>query len=117
MNLLKTNLDDKILEILFSSMQIENPVYTKTNIEPNLKEISDKTSRNAFLNQRKTTDSFIDDLVEEQETYFSSKPSEFALEVKLTIQQDFESRNLSPIPLSCFNGNSSNWPKLIECFH
>ena len=116
-NLLKTNLDDKILEILFSSMQIENPVYRKTNIEPDLKEISDKTSRNVFLNQRKTIDSFIDDLVEGQETYFSSKPSEFVLEVKLAIQQDFESRNLPPIPLCRFNGNSSNWPKLIECFH
>ena len=34
-------------------MQIENPVYRKTNIELDLKEISDKTPRNAFLNQRK----------------------------------------------------------------
>ena len=50
MNLVKTNLDDKILEIPFSSMQIENPVYRNTIIEPNLKEILDKTSRNAFLN-------------------------------------------------------------------
>ena len=28
-NPVKTNLDDKILEIPFSSMQIENPVYRK----------------------------------------------------------------------------------------
>ena len=107
-NPVKTNLDDKNLEISFSSMQIENPVYRKTNIEPDLKEISDKTSRNAFLNQRKTIDSFIDDLIEGQETNFSSKSSEFILEAKLAIQRDFESRNLPPIPLCRFKGNSSN---------
>ena len=107
-NPVKTNLDDKNLEISFSSMQIENPVYRKTNIEPDLKEISDKTSRNAFLNQRKTIDSFIDDLIKGQETNFSSKSSEFILEAKLAIQRDFESRNLPPIPLCRFNGNSSN---------
>ena len=116
-NPVKTNLDDKNLEISFSSMQIENPVYRKTNIEPDLKEISDKTSRNAFLNQRKTIDSFIDDLIEGQETNFSSKPSEFVLEAKLAIQQYFESRNLPPILLCCFDGNSSNWPEFIECFY
>ena len=42
----KTNLDNKILKIPFSSMQIENPVYRKTIIEPDWKEILDKTSRN-----------------------------------------------------------------------
>ena len=98
MNPVKINLDDKNLEISFSSMQIENQVYRKTNIEPDLKEISDKTSRNAFLNQRKTIDSFIDDLIEGQETDFSSKPSDFVLEAKLAIQQDFESCSLPPIP-------------------
>ena len=67
----KTNLDDKNLEISFSSMQIENPVYRKTNIEPDLKEISNKASRKAFLNQRKTIGSFIDDLIEGQEANFS----------------------------------------------
>ena len=113
----KTNLDNKILKIPFSSMQIENPVYRKTIIEPDWKGILDKTSRNAFLNQRKTTDSFIDDLVEGQETNFSSKPSEFILKAKLAIQRDFELHNLPPIPLCRFNGNSSNWPEFIECFH
>ena len=63
-----------------------------------MKEISDKSSRNAFLNQRKTIDSFMDDLIEGQEINFSSKPSEFVLEAKLAIQADFESRNLPPIP-------------------
>ena len=82
MNPVKINLDDKNLEISFSSMQIENQVYRKTNIEPDLKEISDKTSRNAFLNQRKTIDSFIDDLIEGQEINFNLKPSEFVLETK-----------------------------------
>ena len=67
----KTNLDDKNFEISFSSMQIENSVYRKRNIEPDLKEISDKTSKKAFLNQRKTIDSFIDDLIEGQEVNFS----------------------------------------------
>ena len=108
MNPVKTNLDDKKLEVTFSSMQIKNPVYRKTNMGPDLKEISDKTSRNAFLNQRKTIDSLIDDLIEGQETNFSSKSSEFILEAKLAIQRDFESRNLPPIPLCRFNGNSSN---------
>ena len=107
-NPVKTNLDDKKLEVTFSSMQIKNPVYRKTNMGPDLKEISDKTSRNAFLNQRKTIDSFIDDLIEGQETNLSSKSSEFILEAKLAIQRDFESRNLPPIPLCRFNGNSSN---------
>ena len=55
MNPVKTNLGDKSLEILLSSMQIESPIYRKTNIEPDLKEISDKTSRNAFLNQIKNS--------------------------------------------------------------
>ena len=96
-------------------MQIENPVYRKTNIEPDLKEISDKTSRNAFLNQRKTSDSFIDDLIERQEANFSSKPSEFVVEAKLAIQRDFELRSLPPIPLCRFNGNYSNLRELIEC--
>ena len=98
-------------------MQIENPVYRKTNIERDLKEISGKTSRNSFLNKRKTADSFIEDLVEGQETSFSSKPSEFVLEAKLAIQRDIESRNLPPIPLCRFNRNSSNWPEFIECFY
>ena len=97
-NPVKINLGNKNVEISFSSMQIENPVYRKTNIEPDLKEISDKTSRNAFLNQRKTIDSFIDDLIEGQETNFSSKPSEFVLEAKLAIQRDFESCSLPPVP-------------------
>ena len=116
MNPVKTNLHNKIL-IPFSSMQIENSVYKKTNIESDLYEISDKTSRNAFLNQRKTIGSFIDDLAQGQETNFSSKPSEFVLEAKLAIQQDFESHNLPRINLCHFNGNSSNWPELIECFY
>ena len=103
-NPVKTNLDNKNLEILFSSMQIENPVYRKTNIEPDLKEISGKTSRNAFLNQRKTIDSFIDELIERKET----KPSEIALEAKLAFKRNFELRNLPPIALWSFNGNSSN---------
>ena len=115
-NPVKTSLDDKILEIPFSSRQMENPVYRKTSIKLDLKEISDKTSRNAFLNQRKTIDSFIDDLAEGQKTNFSSKPSEFVLEAKLAIQRDFESRNL-PMPLCRFNGNSSNWRGFIECFY
>ena len=112
----KTNLDDKNLEISFSSMQIENPVYRKTKIEPNLKEILDKTSRNTFLNQRKTIDSYIDDLIEGKETNFSSKPSEFVLEAELAIQRDLESRNLPPVPLCHFNGNFSHWPEFIDCF-
>ena len=86
MNPVKTNLDDKKLEIPFSSMQIESPVYRKRNIEPDLKEISNKTSRNAFVNQRKTIDSFIDGLVKGQDTNFSSKHSKFVLEAKLSIQ-------------------------------
>ena len=82
-----------------------------------MKEISDTTSRIPFLNQRKTIDSFTDDLAKGQETNFSSKPSEFVLEAKLAFQRDFESRNLPPIPFCCFNGNSSNWPEVIECFY
>ena len=82
-----------------------------------MKKISDKTSRNAFLNQRKTIDSFIDDLIEGQEKNFSSKPAEFVLKAKLAIQGDFESRNLPPIPERRFNGNSSNWPEFIESFY
>ena len=82
-----------------------------------MKEISDKTSRNAFLNQRNTIDSFKDYLVKGQETHFSSKTSELVLKGKLAIQHDFESCNLPPIPLRCFNRNSSNWPEFIECFY
>lgn len=44
-------------------MEIENPIYRETNIEPELKEITDKTFRRAFSNQKKTIDSFINDLV------------------------------------------------------
>ena len=112
----KTNLDDKSLEISFSSIQIENPVYRKTKTEPDLKEILDKTSRNISLNQRKTIDSYMDDLIEGKETNFSSKPSEFVLEAELAIQRDLESRNLPPIPLCRFKGTFSHWPEFIDCF-
>ena len=37
--------------------------------------------------------------------------------MKQVLQCEFESRNLPPIELKCFNGNSELWPEFIENFY
>ena len=60
-------------------------------------------------------DSFIDELVEFEETV-TSKGNDF-LSAKQVLQHEFESRSLPPIELKCFNGNPQLWPEFIENFY
>ena len=62
-----------------------------------------------------TVDSFIDKLVEFEETV-SSKGNDF-LSAQQVLQREFESRNLLPIELKRFNGNPELWPEFIEKFY
>ena len=63
----------------------------------------------------RSLDSFIDDLVEGEESY-NHPISQISVSPTLALQQEFESLNLPPIPLLRFDGNPSRWPELIENF-
>ena len=63
----------------------------------------------------RSLDSFIDDLVEGEESY-NHPISQISVSPTLALQQEFESRNLPPIPLIRFDGNPSRWPEFIENF-
>ena len=63
----------------------------------------------------RSSNSFIDDLVEEEESYNHSI-SQISDSTTLALQQEFKSRNLPPIPLIRFGGNPSRWPEFIENF-
>ena len=61
----------------------------------------------------RSLNSFIDDLVEGEESY-NNPISEISVSPTLALKQEFESRNLPPIPLIRFDGNPSRWPEFIE---
>ena len=63
---------------------------------------------------REPIDSFIDRLVEGQETKISE--CEKDLDAKTALKLEFESRHLPVVPLYCFSGDASHWPEFIECF-
>ena len=60
-------------------------------------------------------DSFIDRLVEGQETKISE--CEKDLDAKTALKLEFESRHLPVVPLYHFSGDASHWPEFIECFY
>ena len=61
--------------------------------------------------KKKSIDSFIDELVEYQETYISSKNN--FISAQKVLQREFESQNLSPTELRRFNGDPDQWPEFI----
>ena len=70
-----------------------------------------------FLQQkfREPIDSFIDRLVEGQETKISE--CEKDLDAKTALKLEFESRHLPAVPLYRFSGDASHWPEFIECLY
>ena len=60
-------------------------------------------------------DSFIDRLLEGQETKISE--CEKDLDAKTALKLEFESRRLPVVPLYHFNRDASHWPEFIECFY
>ena len=64
---------------------------------------------------REPIDSFIDRLVEGQETKISE--CEKDLDAKTALKLEFESRHWPVVPLYRFSGDASHWPEFIECFY
>ena len=64
---------------------------------------------------REPIDSFIDRLVEGQETKISE--CEKDLDAKTALKLEFESRHLPVVPLHRFSGDASHWPEFTECFY
>ena len=64
---------------------------------------------------REPIDSFIDRLVEGQETKISE--CEKDLDAKTALKLEFESRHLPVVTLYHFSGDASHWPEFIECFY
>ena len=60
-------------------------------------------------------DSFIDRLVQGQETKISE--CEKDLDVKTALKLQLESQHLPVVPLYRFSGDVSQWPEFIECFY
>ena len=93
-----------------TSKHFENPIpkiflnENPTKNDPNKKQIS-----------KITVDSFINELVEFEETVIS-KGNDF-LSAQQVLQREFESRNLPPIELKRFDGNLELWPEFIERVH
>ena len=74
----------------------------KQTFLPNLTTIIDKVHH---LQNNKTIDKFIDDLIEGKETKLLS--SELVSSLHFTIQPEYESRTLPPIDLHRFDGDAS----------
>ena len=71
---------------------------------------------NSFLtNTRTPVDLFIDNLVEGKETLIPHVTQFFIPHE--TITQELELRNLPPVDLLRFDGNSVHWPKFIDNFY
>ena len=64
---------------------------------------------------REPIDSFVDCLVEGQETRISEFEKD--LDAKTALKLEFKSRHLRSVPLSRFNVDASHWPEFIECFY
>ena len=100
-----------------------------TDNKVGLKSLSQKKNENQFSSEStqsnskieklctvaRSLDSFIDDLVEGEENY-NNPILKISVSPTLTLQQEFESRNLPPIPLIKFDGNLSRWPEFTENF-
>ena len=101
------NTDSKVgLKSLFQNKNKIQFSFENTQSNPNI----DKLCTVA-----RSLDSFIDDLVEGEESY-NNPISQITVSPTLALQQEFESRNLPPIPFIKFDGNPSRWPEFIENF-
>ena len=93
----------------------------KTKIDDNLKSVKDLSpitknpDKSSSVSKKRPTDSFIDELVEYQETFISSEVN--FLSAQKVLQREFVSRNLPPIELKRFNGDPEQWPEFIENFY
>ena len=74
-----------------------------------------KEVANFKVQKREPIDSFIDHLIEGQETKLLKCNKE--IDTKTALKLEFKSRSLPVVPLFGFNGNTSRWPEFIECFH
>ena len=98
-------------KIKLTSKHFENPIpkiylnENPTKNDPNSKKQISKI----------TVDSFIDKLVEFEETV-TSKGNDF-FSAQQVLQREFESRNLPPTELKRFDGNPELWPKFNETFY
>ena len=70
--------------------------------------------RYSLLQNNEPIDKFNNDLIEGKETKLPS--SELPLSLHFTIQQEYESHNLTPIDLHRFDGDVSKWPKFIDFY-
>ena len=71
------------------------------------------TGNKTHVNVVQSIDSFIDELVEGEESSFASR-TRTSVNFTLALQQEVDSDNLPPIPLIRFEGNPSKWPEFIE---
>ena len=71
------------------------------------------TGNKTHVNVAQSIDSFIDELVEGEESSFASR-TRTRVNLTLALQQEVDSDNLPPIPLIRFEGNPSKWPEFIE---
>ena len=71
------------------------------------------TGNKTHVNVAQSIDSFIDELVEGEESSFASR-TRTSVNFTLALQQEVDSDNLPPIPLIRFEGNPSKWPEFIE---
>ena len=71
------------------------------------------TGNKTHVNVAQSIDSFIDELVEGEESSFASR-TRTSVNFTLALQQEVDSDNLPPIPLIRFDGNPSKWPEFIE---
>ena len=74
-----------------------------------------KLLRKTRILRFKNENSFIDHLIEGQETKLLKCNKE--MDAKTALKLEFESRSLPVVPLFRFNVNASKWPEFIECFY
>ena len=74
-----------------------------------------KKDTNFKVKKGEPTDSFIDHLLEGQETKLLKCDKE--TDAKTSLKLEFESCSLPVVSLFHFNGNASRWPEFIECFY
>ena len=71
--------------------------------------------RYSLLQNNEPIDKFIDEFIEGKERKIPS--SELPSSLHFTIQQEYESRILTPIDLHLFDGDASKWQKFTEDFY
>ena len=76
---------------------------------------NNNTSRNSNKPHFQPNDSFIELLIEREETVLSAVTSE-NITVAAALQQELETRHLPPIDLIPFDGNPLKWPEFIQNF-